>query len=127
MPYGTLLKINGVDVRDPSEFQWDLYDLSSEEVAGRSESGYGSKDIVAQKRKLNCKWAYLSFDDASDLLKASVGGNPSNPNPYISVQYFDLMTKAWRTMEAMVGDRTVPIYNSVLEVVENVAFNIIER
>lgn len=127
MPTGTVLKINGVAVKDPSVYQWEWYDLSSEDVAGRSESGLNNKDIVAQKVKLILEWAQLTFAEASTILTASVGGNVDAPQPYVTVYYFDIARNAFRTMTATVGDRTAPMYNFVLGRVENVAFNLIER
>lgn len=127
MATGTVLEINGTPIKDPSAYGWEWYDLSSEDVAGRSESGHNNKDIVAQKVKITLQWDFLTFAEASAILTASVGGNLNAPQPYLSVKYFDMARNAWRTMTATVGDRTAPMYNFTLGRVENVAFNLIER
>lgn len=127
MATGTVLEINGVPVKDPSAYAWEWYDLSSEDVAGRAESGQNNKDIIAQKVKLTLQWDFLTFAEAATILRMSVGGNLSAPQPYLSVKYFDIARNAWRTMTATVGDRTAPMYNFTLGRVENVAFNLIER
>lgn len=84
-------------------------------------SGFMHKDVVAQKRSLNCKWGPMSLDDCSFLLKLvnSVTFN---------VTYPDLLDGKLETRKFYVGDRTVPImriYGDDLYVT-SISFNFIE-
>ena len=47
--------INDIAVKTLQDCTWSLQDLSSED-SGRTLDGIMHKDIVAQKRKLVCKW-----------------------------------------------------------------------
>lgn len=49
-----ILQINKIDIADPQTLTWDIYDLDSEDGAGRNQQGEIFRDRVAVKRKLNC-------------------------------------------------------------------------
>ena len=65
-----ILQINKVDIADPKTLTWDIYDLDSEDGAGRNQEGLMFRDRVAVKRKLNCTWPPMDNAEMSKLLKA---------------------------------------------------------
>ena len=72
----SVLQINDNDIIDPQTMTWDLYDLDSEDGAGRNQSGEMFRDRVAVKRKVNCTWGPLEPYEMSELLQAI--------SPYVS-------------------------------------------
>ena len=99
----SVLKINDVDIKDPQTMTWDIYDLDSENGAGRNQQGKMFRDRVAIKRKLTCTWGPLDSSEMSTLLSAMTSTE-------FSIEYPDALTGARRTMTAYVGDRSVPCY-----------------
>ena len=65
-----ILQINKVDIANPNTLTWDLYDLDSEDGAGRNQEGLMFRDRVAVKRKLNCTWPPMEPLEMSVLLKS---------------------------------------------------------
>ena len=61
-------KIDGVTVPTPSDYDFGIEDLSSEET-GRTLDGVMHKDVVAIKHYYTCTWNKLSWEDASQLLR----------------------------------------------------------
>lgn len=61
-------KINGTVIPVPSEYGFDIEDLSSEE-SGRTLDGIMHKDVVSTKDYYTCTWKKLSWEDAAKLLK----------------------------------------------------------
>lgn len=114
-----IASVDGVAVRCPSKYQYDLQDVSASD-AGRTEAVTMDKKRIGQCVKLELAWNNISTDVASQILRAF------NPE-YIQVRYLDLMTGGYRTSEFYVGDRTSPMYNATLDIWENLSFNIIER
>ena len=98
-----ILKINKIDIADPKTLTWDLYDLDSEDGAGRSQEGIMFRDRVAVKRKLNCTWPPMEPLAMSALLKAM-------DNVFFTLSYPDAHDGAYREGEFYVGDRSAPMY-----------------
>ena len=94
-----MLKINGISVKSPSEFQVDFSDIDGE--THRNAKGEMIRDRIATKRKLNCKWSALTQTEISNLLNAV-------KNTFFNVEYWDplegLVTKTF-----YVGDRQMPM------------------
>lgn len=61
-------KIDGVTVPTPSDYDFGIEDLSTEET-GRTLDGAMHKDVVAVKHYYTCTWNKLSWEDASLLLQ----------------------------------------------------------
>lgn len=60
-------KIDGVAIPTPSEYGFDIEDLSSEE-SGRTLDGVMHKDVIDVKDYYTCTWKSLSWTDAASLL-----------------------------------------------------------
>lgn len=118
-----MLEFNGVAVKSPSVFQWDIMDLSSEESGRSTNDGYMNKDIVAIKRKLHCTWNNPNKDEVSHILQLVTG------KPYIRVKYPDSLSGKMETREFTVGDRTTPmkIWTINNKRYSALSFNLIER
>ena len=98
-----ILKINNKDIANPMTLTWDLYDLDSEEGAGRDQQGRMFRDRVAVKRKLNCTWGPLEPAEMSALLKAM-------DDVFFTLHYPDAHDGGYRTGTFYVGDRSTPMY-----------------
>lgn len=98
-----ILKINGVDIADPMTLSWDIYDLDSEDGAGRNQLGEMFRDRVAVKRKLNCTWPPMEPSDMSKLLKAM-------DSVFFTVKYPDAHDGTYREGTFYVGDRSTPLF-----------------
>jgi len=117
-----MIKINGTTIKTPSSLSWGLQDLSSQD-SGRTLDGVMHKDLVAQKRKLECKWNNLTKQEASTLLRAV------NSSIYLRITYPDPMSGRDETRTFYVGDRTAPfhMWTSGKQIFDSVSFNFVER
>lgn len=98
-----ILQINKIDIADPQTLQWDIYDLDSEDGAGRNQLGEMFRDRVAVKRKLNCTWAAMEPAEMSVLLKAM-------DDVFFTIRYPDAHDGTYREGTFYVGDRSTPLY-----------------
>lgn len=116
-----LIRVDGVDMPNPSKLQWGLQDVSIGD-SGRDDTGYMYKARVTQKVKIELEWSAVSPSVASTILQAF------NPE-YINVRYFDPMANAWQIKNFYVGDRSAPvkIWSVNQKIYETVSFDIIER
>ena len=117
--YNPIQSVGGVEVPIPSTFKWQLSDVSDED-AGRTEDAKMHKMRIAQKIHIDLAWSYISTEDASTIL------NAFDPE-YINVTYLDPKAADFVTKRFYVGDRSAPLYNTGMDLWENVAFNIIEQ
>ena len=117
--YNPISSVDGHQVRTPSSFQWSLQDVSDPD-SGRTEDALMHKMRIAQKVKIQLAWQNISTEDASSILTAF------DPE-YIEVEYLDPKAGGYVSKTFYVGDRSAPMYNNVLGVWSNVAFNIIEQ
>lgn len=117
-----MLKINGTKIKTPSSFAWGLQDLSSED-AGRTLDGVMHKDIVAQKRKLDCSWSGLTSEEASTLLQAV------NSSIFLDITYPDALSGREETRKFYTGDKSAPVHmwTSGQKTYSSVSFNFIEK
>lgn len=115
-----ILKINGVVIPDPSEFQVDIMDIDDETT--RNAKGDLIRNRIAVKRKLNCQWPALKMAQISSILKAVKGA-------FFTVEYPDPMEGARLTKTFYVGDRQMPMYSEVNGITqwEGLSMNFIER
>ena len=94
-----MLKIKNLNIKAPSVFQVDIQDIDDE--SNRNAKGKLLRDRIAVKRKLNCEWPPLTFDECSKLLNAV-------SDVFFNVYYPDPMTGNFETKRMYVGDRSVP-------------------
>lgn len=118
-----IIKINGVAIKDPQTYQWDISDLDSEDGTGRNQRGEMFRDRIAVKRKLSCSWGPLNNAEMSTLLNAV-------KDTYFTVEFPDAMSGGRQTMTAYVGDRSAPMYRHkgvANWIWEGLTMNFIER
>lgn len=99
----SILQINNKDIANPKTLNWDIYDLDSEDGAGRNQQGEMFRDRVAVKRKLNCTWGPLEPAEMSALLKAM-------DDVFFTLRYPDAHDGGYRAGTFYVGDRSTPLY-----------------
>lgn len=116
-----LIRVDGVDMPNPSKLHWGLQDVSIGD-SGRDDTGYMFKGRVTQKRKIELEWTAVSPSVASTILQAF------NPE-YINVRYFDPLENSWQIKNFYVGDRSgnVKIWSTNQKIYESISFDIIER
>lgn len=119
----SMIKIEGVSVKDPSSFSWNLMDLSSEDGTGRTLSGTATKDVVAQKRKLSIVWNNIDKEYAETILKQV------NSKVFLSVTYPDAMTGTNITKTFYIGDRKadMEIWSATKKIYKTLSFDFIEK
>ena len=88
-----LIKVDGVDMPNPSKMSWSLQDVSIGD-SGRDDTGYMYKGRITQKRKLELEWSAITPDKASIIL------NAFNPE-YVNVRYFDAMDMPVLLLQAL--------------------------
>ena len=90
-----VFKIDGVAIPTPSEYGFDIEDLSSEQ-SGRTLDGVMHKDVVAVKDYYTCTWKHMSWQGTSALL-ALVNGktqvsltyvDPRNPSTMLTNNFY---------------------------------------
>ena len=114
-----LQSVNGRTVPCPASYQYEINDVSSED-AGRTEDALMHKNLIAQKVKLSIEWKYLTLEQASSVLSAF------NPE-YSTISYYDLLSGGLKSGTFYTGDRSVPLYNTTLGLVESISLHVIER
>lgn len=93
------LKLNGIAIAAPSSCSYQLIDLSSEQSGRSTLDGTEHKDIVAQKRKLVCRWNAIPARDAAVLAQ-----NMKMRGAKINVTYFDIAEFNYVTKIFTTGD-----------------------
>ena len=116
-----MLLIDGVGVKDPSEWQWSSNDISDPK-SGRAMNGLMYKNRVAQKRKLHIAWWNPTPAEAMRIL------NALDP-VYIFVTYPDAKTGRMETKEFYCGDPVVPMsrWASDYKRYSKISIDLIER
>lgn len=116
----SILKINGIALPDPSEFQVDIMDIDDDTT--RNAKGDLIRNRIATKRKLICEWPALKMAQTSLILKAV-------KNALFEVEYPDPMEGKRLTKTFYVGDRQMPVYSVINGVVqwEGLSMNLVER
>lgn len=93
-------KIDGVPIPTPSDYKFNIEDLSSEET-GRTLDGVMHKDVVDVKDTYTCTWKRLSWEDMATLLTAIDGKEEFN-----FTHADPRMPNRWPTSKFYVGART---------------------
>lgn len=113
-----LIKINGVEIPTPSEYNVGIQDISNAE---RNANGTMIIERIATKRKIELGWSYLTKDEISRIL------NAVSP-VFFTVQYLDPQ-QGVKTGTFYCGDRGIPmlIFNNGIPRYKDIKFNLIER
>lgn len=119
----SMFKINGIPIQSPSDCTWQLSDLSSDESGRSTRDGSMSKDIIAQKRKINFTWNTLSWEEASKLANFC-----KNKGVVVMLTYPDIMTGGYMTGRFYTGDMSAnyKLWCENRHIVTNVTCNFIE-
>jgi hypothetical protein len=114
-----MIKVNGVALPTPSDYNVGIMDISKAE---RNAAGTMVIDRIATKRKLELSWKYLSKEDLSKVL------NLVAP-VFFDVKYIDPQTNSWKTGIFYCGDRHVGAldYRKGNIRYKDIKFNLIER
>lgn len=88
-------KIDGVTVPTPSDYDFGIEDLSSEET-GRTLDGVMHKDVVDWKDYYTCTWENLSWQETANLLTLVNGkteamityANPMIPDQMVTEKFY---------------------------------------
>lgn len=92
-------KVNGTTIATPKSCTYNFMDLSSAQSGRNNSTGTNYKDIVAQKRKLMCRWNAIPVHDAYVLAQ-----NMKMRGADIRVTYFDIADFKWETRTFYTGD-----------------------
>lgn len=117
--YNPIHNVDGIVLPAPSKYVYNLYDVSKPD-AGRLESGDMNKGRLGQCVKLQLTWQYATIADTAKILQAF------NPE-YITIEYLDACAGKWMSAKFYVGDRAVPLYNSLLGRWESITFTAIDQ
>ncbi len=114
-----MLKVNGVAIAAPSNYEVTIQDLDGE--SNRNASGNMIRDRIAVKRKINLEWPPLNQGEISTLLNAV-------KDTFFTVTFPDPQ-QGMITKTMYVGDRTVPAYMYINGEVKwsNLKMNFIEK
>lgn len=100
---GTTASPIWVDLPDPQTMQFSVYDLDSEDGAGRNQNGLMFRDRRAVKEKLTCTFPPMLGQDLNYMLSLV-------KNPFFEARYYSPYYGAYRRTTMYVGDRTSPNY-----------------
>ena len=114
-----MIKINGVVLPTPSDYQIGIMDLSKAE---RNARGTMIIERIATKRKIELSWNYLSKDDLSRVLRLV-------SSVFFTVEYIDPQDNVIKTGTFYCGDRTAGAldYRNGVMRYKDIKFNLIER
>lgn len=114
-----MIKIDGITIPTPSDYQVGIMDISKAE---RNARGDLIIERIATKRKLEFSWKFLDKDHLSKLLKLV---SPV----FFKVEYIEPQDNAFKTGTFYVGDRKIGAldYRSGNIRYKDIKFNIIER
>ena len=105
---------------------WSLQDVDAS-TSGRDQQGYMHRDRVSKKRKLTCTWTNRSASDIHTILNSAI------KDVFFECKFFDYETNSMVIKTMYVGDRTAPVYSTVLgqnhneTIISNFTANFIER
>jgi hypothetical protein len=114
-----MIKINGVEIPTPSDYQVDIMDLSKAE---RNARGTMIIERITTKRKLELTWKYLSKEDLSNLLSKLT-------SVFFTVTYIDPQTGGTISGTFYVGDRSAGAMDYIKGNIrwKDIKFSLIER
>ncbi len=118
--HNPIRSVDGVQIAVcPSSYTYKLEDVSAPD-AGRTEDTVMQKKRIGQVVGIELSWQNIKTAEVSSLLKQF------DPE-YIMVEYLDAKEGEYKTDEFYVGNRSAPMYSSLLGVWSNLSFNLIKR
>lgn len=93
------LIVDGLVLHDPASCTYQFIDLSTEKSGRNPLTGENYKDIIAQKRKLVCRWNAMPVKEASGLAKIMKMRGAT-----VRVTYFDIADNDYATRLFTTGD-----------------------
>ena len=117
-PDNPIQTVDGEYIKTPAKYQQTLSDTSAAD-AGRTEDNVMHKMRIGQLVKLELTFTYLKTSELEELIRLF------NPE-YMSVKYYDILAKDWRTATFYAGDRVMPMYNANLDIWTQLTVNLIE-
>lgn len=111
--------VNGVAIKCPSSFTYQLQDVSAAD-SGRTEDGLMHKNRIGQVKGLQLAWQNITTQEVTAILQAFNA-------EYFNVRYFDPLQGGYVTENFYCGDRSAPMYSALLDRWSNLSFNIIKR
>ena len=118
--FNVISTINGTSLTiQPSKCTFSLKDISASD-AGRTEDTQMQKKRLGQAWTIQLEWTGLTTSEMATI------GRLFN-SEYFQVQYWDYMENGYVTTEFYKGDSTSPVYNSQMDIWNNISFNLIQR
>ncbi len=113
------IKINGVEVKAPSQYDVSIQDLSNAE---RNANGTMIIERIATKRKIELGWEDLTAAEMAALLNIV-------SSIFFTAEYIDPQEKALKSGTFYCGDRKAPmmVFKSGIPRYKNLSFNLVER
>ncbi len=97
-----LLRVGQTDLPAPVSLRVGIQDLDSEDGTGRNQTGELFRDRVTVKRTVESEWGVCTKDEMSLILNSISAVS-------FSLTYPDPQDGALKTINAYVGDRSVPM------------------
>jgi len=115
-----MLKINGILLPSPDTIEVSIYDIDGETF--RNANGDLIRDRITTKRKLKCKWSYLTSNKISIILQ-------NIKEEFFTIEYIDPEEGQQIAKTFYVGDRVAPILikQNDLNYFWSLSLNFIER
>lgn len=119
------LLVDNLVLPAPLSCSYQLIDLSSDKSGRNPLTGENYKDIIAQKRKLSCKWSAMPVKKASELAqKMKMRGTT------VQLTYFDIAECGYVTRTFTTGDFVCDYlrgWTSTRKYVNNISCDFIEK
>jgi hypothetical protein len=95
---------NGVDVRTPTSFNWELKDIESYSDRDTLD-GTLHVEVVAQKRNISYKWADPTVEEVATILQLV------NQSSTVNIRYPDALSGTYETRKFRALKKTAPFRN----------------
>jgi len=96
------IKINGVAIVTPSEFQVTILDIDNGESTSRAADGTLNRDRIVVKRQIEMSWNLLKPAEISLILRQMA-------DVFFEVEYPDPQEGTYITKTFYVGNRPAPV------------------
>lgn len=119
--YQAIVSVNGSPIAvQPASMEVELQTISASD-AGRTADTKMHKKSLREIVAVSLTFANLHTAVASSILHSFMD------NEYFTMQYLDPYVGGYATKTFYIGNRTVPVYNTALDIWGNIAFKVVER